>query len=98
MAALTASCYVVTALLASLLPQTYMCIVSGSSAHKDDLSRLLQASMLLYQLHAYHVQVDITMLSLQSCCKLSHACSMSAQSPKDSSQIDNPASGTSNTI
>ena len=51
--------------------------------------------LLLYHLHAKHIQVDITMLLLQGCCRLSHACSMSTQSPKDSSQIGNPASGNS---
>ena len=47
--------------------------------------------LLLYLLHAKHVQVDITML-LQDRCKLSNACSVSAQSLEDSSQVGKPAS------
>lgn len=44
MAALTASSCVVTALLAPLLPQIFMCTISDPSDYKNDLSRFLRAS------------------------------------------------------
>jgi len=84
--ALTASCCVVPALLAPLLPQIYVCFVSDSSDHKDDVYSFLQVSSSAVAAvsaactTAKHAQFDTTMLLLKGCCKLSNACSISEHS------------------